>query len=150
MTASELDNLATQISKAAGLDDELVKSGEAVLLTFTQIGRQTFPEAMQAAADMSAVLGQDLQSSVTMIGKAMNDFSGYTALKRAGVSFTEEQQKQIDNFKESNDLIGYQNLLLKELQTEYGGAAEAINKASDGTNDLTVAHENYQEAVGKI
>ncbi len=149
MYNDQLDELATTISRASGLDDELVKSGEAVLLTFTQIGKKVFPETMQAAVDMSAVLGQDLQSSLKMIGKAMNDFTGYTALKRAGVSFTEEQMKQIENYKKSNDLIDYQNLILGELQREYGGAAAAINKASDGQNDLQVAIENWREESGK-
>jgi hypothetical protein len=149
MTAAQLDSLATSISKASGMDDELVKSAEAVMLTFTKISGDVFPATMQAASDMSAVLGQDLQGSVTMIGKAMNDFSGYTALKRAGVSFTEEQIKQIANFKATNDLVGYQELLLKELSTEYGGAAKAINDAGDGAENMKIAVGNLQEEIGE-
>lgn len=149
MTEGKLNDLANQISVNAGLDDELVKSGEAVLLTFTRIGSDVFPQTMQAASDMAAVLGGDLNGKITMIGKAMNDFSGYTALKRAGVSFTEEQIKQIAHFKETNDLVGYQGLLLKELQTEYGGAAAKINAVSDGSENAKVAIGNLQEAIGK-
>lgn len=149
MTVDELKSLTQELSKSAGMDDEVITSAEAVLLTFTKLGKQVFPETMQAAIDMSAVLGQDLQSSVTMIGKAMNDFTGYTALKRAGVSFTAEQIKQIENFKDTNDLIGYQKLLLKELQTEYGGAAKKINDAGDGLENLKIAQENYNESAGK-
>lgn len=149
MTSAQLDTYATAISKASGMDDELVKNGEAVMLTFTRIGREAFGGAMQAAVDMSAVLGQDLQGSIVQVGKAMNDFSGYTALKRAGVSFTSEQVEQIKHFKETNDLIGYQNLLLQELTTEFGGAAEAINKAGDGAENLKVSLGNLQEAIGE-
>jgi hypothetical protein len=148
MTSKELNDYAQELSKAAGLDDELVKSAEAVLLTFTKIGQETFPETMQAAADMSAVLGTDLQGSVIQIGKAMNDFSGYTALKRAGVSFTSEQIEQIKNFKETNDQIGYQNLILRELQTEFGGAARAMNEAGDGQENMAVSLENLYEEYG--
>jgi hypothetical protein len=150
LTSTELNKLAQQISLASGIDDELVTSAEAVLLTFTKIGKEVFPSTIKAAADMSAVIGQDLQSSITQIGKAMNDFSGYTALKRAGVSFTEEQIREINNFKAANDIIGYQNLLLKELQIEYGGAANAINLASDASNNLKVATENLHEATGRL
>ena len=149
MTAIQLDELATSLSKAAGIDDELVKAGESVLLTFTKISGEVFPDTIRAAADMAAVLGGDLNGKITMIGKAMNDFSGYTALKRAGVSFTEEQLKQISNFKETNDLMGYQKLILGELQTEYGGAAEAINKAGDGAENTKIAFGNLQEAIGE-
>lgn len=149
MTKGSLAELNQEISKSAGLDDELVSAGEAVLLTFTKIGSEVFPDTMQAAADMAAVLGGDLQGKVTMIGKAMNDFSGYTALKRAGVSFTEEQLTQIENFKATNDLMGYQKLILSELVTEYGGAAAAINAAGDGVENLKVAQENLNEAMGE-
>ena len=148
MTEGRLSDLANQISVNAGLDDELVKSGEAVLLTFTRIGSDVFPQTMQAAADMAAVLGGDLNGKITMVGKAMNDFSGYTALKRAGVSFTEEQIKQIANFKATNDLVGYQQLLLKELQTEYGGAAKKVNDAGDGSENMNIAVGNLRETIG--
>lgn len=149
MKAGQLNAMAAELSRTAGLDDELVASAEAVLLTFTKISSTTFPDAMQAAVDMSAVLGIDLQGSVTMLGKAMNDFSGYTALARAGVSFTAEQKAQIEHFKETNDLVGYQNLLLKEMQTEYGGAAKAINDAGDGSANLKISADNLSEAMGR-
>ncbi len=148
MTSDSLNVLADQISKNTGLDDELVKSAEAVMLTFTQVGKEAFPEATQAAADMAAVLGGDLQGSVIQVGKAMNDFSGYTALKRAGVSFTEEQIKQIKYFKETNNLVDYQKLVLKELSKEFGGAAKAINDAGDGAENLNVSIGNLKETFG--
>lgn len=149
LTAGQLDQYATAISKASGLDDELIKNGEAVLATFTKISGGEFQSAMQAAVDMSAVLGTDLQGSIVQVGKAMNDFSGYTALKRAGVSFTGEQMEQIARFKEMNDLVGYQQMLLAELSTEFGGAASAINAAGDGAENMKVAVGNLQEAIGK-
>lgn len=148
MTSQQLDRYATSISKAAGLDDELVKNSEAVMLTFTKIGGDKFQAAMQAATDMSAVMGTDLQGSVVQVGKAMNDFTGYTALRRAGVSFTAAQVEQIKGFKETNNLIAYQDLLLAELSKEFGGAATAMNNADDGSENLKIAWENLQEAVG--
>jgi len=149
LTSEQLDEYANAISKASGLDDELVKNGEAVLATFTKISGGEFQGAMQAAVDMSAVLGTDLQQSIVQVGKAMNDFSGYTALKRAGVSFTGEQTAQIAKFKEMNDLVGYQQMLLAELSTEFGGAASAINAAGDGSENLKIAIGNLQEAIGE-
>jgi Prophage tail length tape measure protein len=148
-TSDQLNDLADQISTAIGVDDELVKSSEAVLMTFTQIGGDVFPATMLAAADMAAVMGGDLQGAIVQVGKAMNDFSGYTALKRAGVSFTEEQLKQIAHFKETNDLAGYQSLILSELGREFGGAAGKINQAGDGAENLKTAIGNLQEEIGR-
>ena len=147
-TSKQLDTMANSMAQVNGLDDEVVKNGEALMLTFTQVGHQAFPAATQAAIDMSAVLGTDLQGSIIQVGKAMNDFTGFTSLKRAGVSFTAEQMKQIANFKETNNLAGYQNLILGELQTEFGGAAQEMNKAGLQTEAVSLAFGNLKEAVG--
>lgn len=149
ISKDQLDGYAASLSKMSGIDDELIVSAEAVLLTFTKISGSIFPDVMQAAVDMSAVLGGDLQGAVVQVGKAFNDFNGYTALKRAGVSFTSSQIDQIKKFKETNDVIGYQKLLLAELSTEFGGAASAMEKASDGAENLKIAMGNFREAAGK-
>lgn len=147
-TVGSLNKMADSLAMVNGLDDELVKNGEALLLTFTKIKGEGFEPTMQAAIDMAAVLGGDLNGAVIQVGKAMNDFSGYTALKRAGVSFTAEQVTQIQHFKETNDLVGYQNLLLNELQTEFGGAAKAMTEAGLGGERVALAFGNLKEAIG--
>jgi uncharacterized protein YoxC len=150
LNSDALMDMADALARVNGLDDELVTSGEAVLLTFTKIKSDAFEPAMQAAIDMSAVLGGDLQGSIIQVGKAMNDFSGYTALKRAGVSFTSEQIAQIENFKDTNNLIGYQNLLLNELQTEFGGAAKSMKEAGLGGEAVSLAWGNLTEEIGEM
>jgi hypothetical protein len=148
ITADQLNDMALALSQTSGVEDDLITNSQAVLLTFTKIKSDAFEPTMQAALDMSAVLGGDLQGSVLRLGKAMNDFSGYSALKKAGVSFTEEQIKQIEKFKATNDLVGYQNLLLKELQVEFGGAAKAMQDVSTNGNLVKNAFGNMQEAIG--
>jgi hypothetical protein len=124
-------NLHTIISKASILE------GENLLLTFTKIGKDVFPEASQAILDMSQALGKDTSSSAVMLGKALNDpISGMTALKKAGVSFTEQQKKQIETMQKSGNLAGAQKLILKELATEFGGSAEAQTKTAAGIEIL--------------
>ena len=56
--------------------------------------------------------------------------------------------KQIANFKETNDLVGYQNLVLNELQTEFGGAAREMTNAGLQTEGVSLAFGNLKEAVG--
>jgi hypothetical protein len=148
-TSEGLNKMADALSVVSGVDDELITNAEALLLTFTKVKDEAFAPTMQAALDMSAVMGGDLQGSVIQVGKAMNDFSGYAALKRAGVSFTAEQIAQIENFKETNDLVGYQNLVLAELSTEFGGAAKAMNDASLGGENLKNSWGNLVEQIGK-
>jgi len=149
MSTDEFDDMATSLSKMTGIDDEAVKSAEAVMLTFRSIGEDVFPQAMQSAADMSAVMGQDLRSSVVQIGKALNEpIEGASALRRVGVQLTDQQEAQIKTFMESGDVLKAQGVILQELQAEFGGAAEAVNEAGDGSENLKVAFGNLAEAIG--
>ena len=153
VTAAQISNLATQLSKKSGIDDEAIQSGENLLLTFTNVrnevgkGNDVFTQATKLAVDMSAALGQDLKSSNIQLGKALNDpIKGITALSRVGVSFTAQQKEQIKTLTESGNRLGAQKVILKELGREFGGAAEA--SATSG-GKLKVALGNVQEAVGK-
>jgi len=148
LNATELNKMALEMEKVNAIDADLITNAQAVMLTFTKIGAEVFPQTIQAAMDMSAVLGGDLQGSVIQVGKAMNDFSGYTALKKAGVSFTAEQTKQIERFKETNNLVGYQNLVLNELAVEFGGVAQAMQEAGNGSAQMKIAWGNMMEAIG--
>ena len=86
----------------ATIDDKVIQSGENVLLTFTNIRKNAFEPTLQAALDLSVALHQDLQTSIIQVGKAVNDpATGFGALKRAGVSFS---QAQIDLLKSSANL----------------------------------------------
>jgi hypothetical protein len=151
VTSGSMMALAAEIQRTTGMCDDLVLNSEAVLLTFTRIGSDVFPQAVRAAADMSAVLGQDMQSSVTMLGKALNDpIAGITALGRAGVQFTEDQKAQIKVMVEAGDVFGAQTIILREMQTEYGGAAVAMgDTASGAAMKLKEAMEDLQKAFGE-
>jgi len=150
MTADALNDLADELSKLTGVDDELILKQEAVMLTFTKISKDIFPKAIEAALNMSAALGQDLQSSVIQLGKALNDpISGVTALRRVGVMLTEEQENQIKAFVEQNDLLSAQKMVLGELATEFGGAAEAMGSTFTGSlNKAKISVGNLAEAIG--
>jgi hypothetical protein len=149
MTGAQIGNMATSLSKLSGVDDEVIKNSAAVLATFREIGGEVFPQAMQAALDMSAVMGQDLQSSVVQLGKALNDpIAGVTALRRVGVQLNDQQKEQIASFMKSGDILSAQNVIMKELQMEFGGAAEAMQEAGSGADGLKVAFGNLQEAIG--
>lgn len=154
VTAGQVSKLATSLSGVAGVDDEVIKSGENVLLTFTNVrnsvgkGNDIFNQATTAATDLSAALGQDMQSSVIQLGKALNDpIKGVTALQRVGVSFTASQKKQIKTLVDSGHTLEAQKLILGELKKEFGGAAAA---AATPTDKLQVSVHNLEESGGKL
>ena len=150
MTSSELDSLATSLSKVSTYDDEAIKSSEALLLTFTNVGSDVFPQATQAILDMSAAMGQDLKSSTVQLGKALNDpIAGITALSRVGVSFTDDQKNMIKTLVEAGDTLGAQKIILAELSKEFSGSAAAAAKTYTGqVQQLKNELGNLGEAIG--
>jgi len=134
MTESELKKLASQLQKTTTFGDEATIAAESLMLTFTKIGRDTFPSAIKAAQDMSTMFGQDLQSSVVQLGTALNDpIQGIGRLRRIGISFTKEQQDSIRAFVEQNDIISAQKIILQELHNEFGGVSEAMADTTSGS-----------------
>jgi hypothetical protein len=108
-----------------------------LLLTFTNIKNsgpdKIFDQATVAAADMAAKFGGDASSQAVLLGKALNDpVKGVSALQRVGVSFTAAQKEQIKAMVESGDTMGAQKLILRELNTEFGGAAKAAGDSLPG------------------
>lgn len=133
MTADELNQLAEAYASLTMFDDEAIVGAESVLLTFTNIGENVFPQALESILDVSQALGQDLQTSAIQIGKALNDpIEGMGALKRVGVSFTEDQENLIKSLVESGNAMEAQKIILAELQKEFGGSAEAAGETMAG------------------
>lgn len=148
-TAESIRNLAEKYEGLnATIDDKVIQSAENVLLTFTAIRKDAFEPAIKAALDMSTALGTDLQGSVIQIGKALQDpIKGITALRRVGVNFSADQVKVIKALVDTGHAEEAQRLILKELNTEFGGSflaggtttAGKVAKFKDSIEDLQKA-----------
>ena len=150
MSAQEVNTLSSELSKLTGIDDDLITRNQALMLTFKEVSREVFPEAMAATLDMSAAMRQDLQSSIIMVGKALNDpKEGLTALRRVGIQFTDTQEDMIKSLVEEGKVLDAQNIILTELRSQFGGAAQAMHEAGSGADSLGVSYGNLQEQIGR-
>ena len=152
VSAEQVGSLAESLSEITGIDDEVIQSTENLMLTFTNVknrvgeGNDVFTQATALSLDMATALGTDASDAAIQLGKALNDpVKGITALSRSGVSFTEQQKEQIKTLVKSGDTLSAQKIILKELSTEFGGAAEA---AATPLEKLQVKLGNFQEAIG--
>lgn len=146
MTAKEIGNLSNEIKRMTGIDDDLVNSMSSVLLTFTKVGKETFPQATRAIVDMSTRMGIDMKSAAIQVGKALNDpIQGISALQRVGVSFTDSQKNMIKKLVETGESAKAQAMILQELQREFGGSAAAARDTLGGA--LTALKQNIDDAI---
>jgi len=150
ITAQAALDLSSALQKTTTYADETILGGENLLLTFTNIGKDVFPQATQTMLDMSAALGQDLKSSAVQLGKALNDpVVGITALQRVGVSFTQSQKDMIQSMVDAGKTEEAQKLILAELTKEFGGSAAAAAGTFAGkVEQLKNSLNDMQESVG--
>lgn len=152
VTAQQVNDLASSLAKNSTITDDAILSGENMLLTFTNIGKDVFPAVTQTMLDMAVAMNngvtpsaEQLSSQAMQLGKALNDpTQGLSALTRVGVTFTEQQKKQIKEMQASGDIMGAQKIILAELTKEFGGSAAAAATTFGGQM------ENLNNRFGEI
>jgi hypothetical protein len=138
---------------ATGVDDEIIKSTQAKLLTFKELAVTAddvggaMDRATLAALDLAAAGFGEAEQNAVQLGKALQDpVKGITALGRAGVTFTEQEKAKIATLVESNKMLEAQDLILSAIETQVGGTAEAT---ATGSSKMSVAFGEMSESIGK-
>jgi hypothetical protein len=151
-SAEGLKGVADQLERTVAVDaDEIMNRVTLPLLTFTKIAGGTLPQAQEAVLNMSRALGVDLQGAAMQVGKALQDPTvGLTALRRSGVSFSDDQVKVIKGLMETGKAAEAQQLILAELNKEFGGQAAAYAKTYAGRLEaFNITVNNLKESIGK-
>jgi hypothetical protein len=156
-----LEQLKRQQAELQGFtlfDDDATAQAQALLLTFTKVRTEVFdasiPLIQDYATAMATASGEtvDLKSATIQVGKALNDpLKGLVALGKAGVQFTAEQKEQITVMVESGRVADAQRVILKELETQFGGSARAAAEAgTGGLTQFTNRLNNMIEVIGEL
>ena len=158
---SETESVTNRMIKFAeaqemrlAVDAEVIKGVQGQLLTFKALGASAdeaggiFDRTTEAAFNMAAAGFGSAESNAIQLGKALEDpVRGLTALRRSGTTFTADQQELIKTLVESGNLLGAQELILGELESQYGGVAEATANAS---TKIGLAFDNIKEQAGGV
>jgi hypothetical protein len=133
VTRKRMDDLASELQATTTVSDDLVKSAESLLTTFTLIRGSVFERTIRVANDLTTQLGTDLTGAVRQLGIALSDpEQGLTRLRRAGVLFTEGEQKIIKGLVESGQLMKAQEKILASLESRFAGAGAAARNTLGG------------------
>jgi len=142
---------ARRLQNVTIFGDEQIIQAQALLITFTGIMESQLDRATRAALDLSTRMDQDLRSSVVQIGKALNDpVANLGALGRSGIQFSESQKDLIKYLAGSNRLMQAQDIILVELERQFGGSAQAARETFGGSlQGLTNAFGDLLEGNGR-
>ena len=135
---SRLSKYAETLSFTTGVDDDLIRANEAVLLTFSNLGITAkkaggiFDRALVATLDLAAAGFGTAENNAVQLGKALNDpVKGISALGEAGVTFTQVEKDKIKELVKSNRLLEAQEIVMSAIEVQVGGTAAATASASD-------------------
>lgn len=153
VTGQHIDKLANKLLNLSGVDNEATKSSAALLLSFRSIkdeagkGNKVFDQTEKAILNVATAMNQgaipsaeQLKAVTIQVGKAVNDpIKGLSALRRVGVSFTEQQEEQVKTLVESGKSMQAQKIVLGELNKEFAGSAKAAGQTLPGQLDKAKA-----------
>jgi Flp pilus assembly pilin Flp len=145
-----LQKVASNLGEATLFNEEDFRKGFGLLTSFGNIGTSNYERVAKAAADVAQTSGTDVSSAFMQLAKALNDpAKGLTALSRSGIQFTEDQKTMIKSMVEAGNTAGAQNMILKELEKQYGGNSVAAAQGLAGALD-TLGEKFYdlQVALG--
>lgn len=148
ITSQELNKMATALQDQTSFGDEAVKSGQNMLLTFTRIGKDVFPQATQAVLDLATKMGGDTVGAASALGKALQDpTEGISRLRREGITFTKEQEAQIFVMQKTGQTAAAQKIILDELSSRIGGLAQA---SAQGTGQFKALGEVFGDIAENV
>lgn len=148
LSLSEIESLSQEIGINTLASTQEIRDAAGVLLTFKSITGETFKEALRLSQDLAEVGFGSAKSAAMQLGKALEEPEiGLSALRRVGVSFTEEQKEQIKVLDFVGKKMESQAIMMKALNEQVGGAgvsaAGGLAGALDTLNEeFTVFLEN--------
>jgi len=116
---SKLMSFTDEMERLTGVGDDVVASNLAVLSSLTKLNSEGLQKAQEAALNMSAALGIDLDSATRKVALAINGSD--TALKKYGVT--------VDVGADKTRNLG---IVVDALDKSFGGAAEGKMKTFAG------------------
>ena len=129
LTLLEIEELAQDIGINTLASTQEIRDAAGILLTFKSITGDTFREALELSQDLAEIGFGSAKSAAMQLGKALEEPEiGLSALRRVGVSFTEDQKEQIKTLDFVGEKLKAQTVLLSALK----GQIEDTGKEAAG------------------
>jgi hypothetical protein len=135
---SRLSKYAENLYRITGVNDDLIRENQAILLTFKELAKSAdtvggaFDRATELTLDLAAVMKTDSSSAAKQLGKVLQDpVKQLGALTKAGVTFTDKEREKIEALVRSNKLLEAQDLILDAIETQVGGTAAETASSVD-------------------
>jgi len=156
VSADQVKSMADEIQNTTAIANDSAQAGMNILLTYTRISDEVFPDATQAMIDMATSINggvipttEQLQSTAKQLGSALNDpIQGIGRLTESGITFTEAEKDKIKVLTESGRVAEAQALILNRLAVFQGSAEAQANTFEGQIARLNNELDNIRKMVG--
>ena len=138
VVATRLLDVADATARKIGVDDDLIASTQAIVMSFEDIGKSAdvagglFDQVTKAALDMSVLFGGDATSYAIQLGKALSDpEKGLTALKKTGALTRADIERIGGEFKKTGDKGKAFAEIIGAINRQVSGQSEAVARSSE-------------------
>ncbi|WP_286938883.1 phage tail length tape measure family protein [Achromobacter sp. UBA4530] len=130
-TQTQLNQMAGSLAGVFSEGD--INRAQTRLLSYTGVVGEEFPRALQAAIDMAARMGVEVEQAAETVGRALDVPSqGLSSLSKQGFRFTDDQKKLVEQLEKAGKVAEAQAIVLSALESSYGGAADAARDTLGG------------------
>ena len=155
LSLDDLREKAEELEHKTLFTQAQTEQAESIELTFTNIRGAIFNQAIPAIENLATRMGgdgpADLKGASVLLGKGLQDpIKGIAALHRVGVDFSDAQKQMIATDIKHGQVQKAQAIILGELQTEFGGSAEAARAVLGPTGDLNEEIEVMKKGMGGL
>ena len=142
LTGIEIEEMAVSIGRGTLASVQGARDAAGVLLTFKSISGETFEQALRLTQDLAEVGFGTMKTAALQLGKALEEPEiGMSALRRVGVSFTEQQKEQIKVLSMTGQQAKAQAMMLGILENQVGGSG------GEGAGGLAGAFDTLGENI---
>ncbi|WP_159744443.1 phage tail length tape measure family protein [Luteimonas cellulosilyticus] len=143
--AGELQTMADNLARASQFAAGDIINAQTRLLSYTNILRGEFPDAMQIVIDQSARLGISLEQSAEIVGRSLQEpTKAMQALGRQGFVLEESQKTLLAQLEATGKTADAQRIIMDLLVESYGGAAAAAKVGTMAGLWKTIS-ENFKD-----
>ena len=138
VVANRLLDVADATARKIGVDDDLIASTQAIVMSFEDIGKTAnitgglFDQVTKAALDMSVLFGGDATGYAIQLGKALSDpEKGLTALKKTGALLPVDIERIGQEFVRTGDKGKAMADVIAAVNRQVVAQSEAVSKTSE-------------------
>ena len=153
LSSRDIEIFAESVAKSTLASVQGARQAAGVLLTFKSITGDTFKDALSISQDLAEVGFGSINTAALQLGKALEEPEiGLSALRRVGVSFSKEQKDLIKVLALTGEKAKAQDIILKALKEQVGGAGEGAAGGLAGAFDTLGENLNlfFERAAGSI